>query len=429
MFDNDCVTCISPWYNLRIDTNGGYQYCDFSSDAEQSTELPSKWFADSRFVVAARKKIQDGTPVTGCHQCYHNESLNLDSYRQRRNFQAAVHHGNYFCESLHQSPAWNRINKLTVSDRGPSFVHVSLSNICNLACRMCSPQWSSKLWPIYKKIGFNIENSAPLLDWTDNSEKWNDFFQNIVLNNKDLICLHFMGGEPLYHHRFYQLLQDCVAANRTDFHISFVTNGTILDSQTFELLSKFKSVAIEVSIENFHETNDYIRQGSNYKAVKSNIVAALNQKTDSMSLILRTVPQALSIEHYHTVVDFALEHQLNIDSNIIKGPSLAIDVLPKHYRQRIIEQFKHKYQDLLNTHSAGFDVKDVRNQYHHKRQISYHIEKLIKLLSMPEPDNIDHLRQQFIDYNTKFDTAVDKTFSHLYPELAQYYEKYRNTDN
>lgn len=425
MFENDRVTCAAPWYSLRIDTNGDYKYCDFSKDSDQSDLVPSRWFNTGAKIVAARKSIQNGEALLGCRQCYSNEKNNFDSYRQRKNLQAAIYHGPHLQESLQQSPAAERMCQSTLSNKGPAFIHVSLSNICNLSCRTCVPELSSKLASTYKKINILPKDQPILLDWTNDQSRWLDFLNNLVLNNSSLICLHFMGGEPLYHEKFHQLLDTCVAHARTDFHLTFVTNGTIWKPNLINTLSKFKSVTVEISLENLHQTNNYIRQGSDYQQIQSQVEYLLSNKPDNMTVVLRTVPQALSVEHYDTVIDFAMAHQLHIDSNMLfKPPELAITVLPQSYKQQIKNKLISKYQTFLSQHSSQYNVQDVRNHHQWQRQMAYHIEKIIKLLSAPEPDNVEILRSEFIKYNRQLDQVADVDFQTQYPSLKQFYEKY-----
>jgi len=425
MFDNNCVTCIAPWYSIRIDTDGSYKYCDFSSATDQSTQLPSQWFLNSNHVATARASIQQGLALSGCAHCYHNEKNNFESYRQRRNIQAAIHHGDYFKESLTQSPAFERMHQTNLTNKGPAFIHVSLSNVCNLSCRMCNPSLSSKLSIIYKKINIISKNTPTLLDWTEDKDLWQDFSENLILGNTDLICLHFMGGEPLYHEKFYQLLETCVARSKTDFHITFVTNGTIWNPELVNTLSKFKSVAVEISLENFHKTNNYIRNGADFEVVRQNIIKLLDNKTDNISVVLRTVPQALSIQHYDTVIDFALEHNLHIDANMLFDPfELSISVLPQKCKQEIIEKLNSKYADFLSRYGGKFLVQEIRNQTQQKTQMTYHIQKIIRLLSAVESDNIEDLRYKFVDYNQKFDQVTGTSFRSYYPDLVDFYEKY-----
>ena len=113
-----------------------------------------------------------------------------------------------------------------------------------------------------KQAGMIDKNIDILSDWTNNQLVWNGFL-NHILSNKQIECFHFMGGEPLYHKKFYEFIDFCVDNQHTDFHITFVSNATIVpDRKYINKLKKFKSVQIEISIENFDKSNDYVRYPS-----------------------------------------------------------------------------------------------------------------------------------------------------------------------
>lgn len=416
-FPNDDVTCISPWYELRIDANGNMRCCHSirQSESEISNLSFLDWFNHGNQPTLIRNNITNGEESSACRACYYNEKNNLISHRLQRNIQAAIYNGKYFKYSLEQSPAFKRMT----SDKTvyPAFMHITLSNLCNMKCRMCYPMYSSQLAEVHKKIGWMDKTKPTLNDWTIDNTKWNGFLK-LVENNTQLISLHFMGGEPLYHKRFYEFIDWCIDNKKTDFCLTFVTNGTVYREDLINKLSKFKSVQIEISIENLHISNNYIRMGFDFNIIQQNI---LKFTKTSIPIILRTVPQALSIEHYDTILDFALLHNLGFDSNILDNPQyLKCIVLPKELKNEISQKLKDKYAHILANENNFNDVANYRSP----RGIKRHIQSLIVLLEEKEPDNIEELRYKFIDHNTQLDIASELKFIEIYPKLFDFYEKY-----
>lgn len=422
-FDNNQITCISPWYELRINTNGSYTYCHNARNSEQSALLPSQWFANGILVNQTRADITHGTPSPGCKACYAVEQQGLVSFRQRRNQQAAIYSGEFEQQSLEFSPAWPRLNN-QVANYKPAFLHVSLSNLCNLSCRMCHPTWSSQLTSTFKRANIVDQSVQILQDWTVDQTKWQDFL-TLVLDNSSLICLHFMGGEPMLHKRFYELIDLCIENNTTDFHLTFVTNGTRIDHSIVEKLSKFKSVTIEISIENFHSSNDYVRINSHWQEVQAHIDLLLTYRSPTFDIVLRPVPQALSIMHYYTLIDYALVNQVGIDNNVMSSPEyLKITVLPGAIKKAISADLQRRYWDLLESSKVSTTNEKVsllRNTSHIQQQISVHIQSVLTLLNEPEPENIARLRTEFLEYNQKMDNITGQKFDQVYPELAQFF--------
>ena len=226
-----------------------------------------------------------------------------------------------------------------------------------------------------------------------------------------------MGGEPLYHKRFYQFINWCIDNDKTDFHLTFVTNGTIYKEELFDKLKYFKSVQIEISIENMHETNDYVRMGSDYRTIQENILKFVSK---GIPIVLRTVPQALSIMHYDTILDFALENKLVFDSNVLDNPQyLKCFVLPNDLKNEIANKIRSKYMHILSSDekidpSAVRSVNGIKNQ----------IESLLVRLEESEPDNIEYLRQEFVRHNIDLDKVSELKFTEMYPELLNFYAKY-----
>jgi sulfatase maturation enzyme AslB (radical SAM superfamily) len=422
-FSNNQINCISPWYELRINPDGSYTYCHAAKSFEQSALLPSQWFAQGNLTCQTRKKITDGLPVSGCAECYSHEQQGLVSFRHRRNQQAAIYNGAFERESIKTSPAWPRLNN-QVANYKPAFLHVCLSNLCNLSCRMCQPKWSSQLTSTLKRAELIDQSVQILQDWTADHAKWQDFL-TLVLDNPSLICLHFMGGEPMLHKKFYELIDLCIENNTTDFHLTFVTNGTCIDHSIVEKLLKFKSATIEISVENFHHSNDYIRLNSNWQQVQHNIDLLLKHRSPKFDVVLRPVPQALSIMHYYTLIDYALANQVGIDNNVMARPEyLKIVVLPSAIKKATSADLQHRYQDLLEISkdsTTNEKISLLRNTSQIQQQISVHIQSVLTLLNEPEPENIAQLRTEFLEYNRKIDNTTSQKFDQVYPELTQFF--------
>lgn len=424
MFNNDKVTCISPWYEIRIDTNGSLRACHaFRSEFREHTDLSFlEWFNKGKVITQVRNEIRNGVEVKGCKSCYDVEELGIVSFRERRNLQAAIYHNEYFKESFEQSPAKNRLTNNTDNIK-PAFIHVSLSNHCNSSCRMCFPTYSSHLTTNLKKINELPENHTVLEQWSNDDEKWQNFLE-LIKDNQNLLSLHFMGGEPLLHKRFYEFVDWAIENNQTNYYLTFVTNGTIYNKDLFQKLEKFKTVHLELSVENFGLTNNYIRIDSTYNEVLKNYKLYKNHaKSLNFTIVLRTVPQALSIKEYHTVIDFALKNDLAIDNNVLTTPEfLKIVVLPKDLKKEIKEFLSKKYSKILKITDNEIDVRLIRHPGLQRMRI--HIENIINFLDEEEPKNIEQLRAKFIQHNIKMDKFSKLKFSEIYPELVDFYEKY-----
>lgn len=418
---NQQTFCISPWTEVRINSDGTMNFCHFADRAD----LPSnehinsmtvdEYFSNSDSAQSARKNILNGKPVDRCHRCYKEDQHSEVTFRSRRNLQAAIFPGQDFQQSAEESPVWKIIN---ADKSSPRFYHISFSNICNMACVMCDGFNSTLLAADLNKIGLR-DSSIPIKhDWTD-TPTWGKFCDHL-LNNNDIVCLHVMGGEPLYHKRFRDLIMFLCNNNHTNFHLTFVTNGTIYDPELMTQLEKFKSVQIEISIENLDISNDYIRYPGKTSKIVDNIQQYLAHSDEKFSTVLRTVPQLLSLMHYDKLLDFCLEHSIIIDSNVLHRPEFFRPCyLPNSAKEVIksrLARFILKDKDVLHN-------INVRNQSRVVESISHHAQMIIGLLDQTGV-NIETVRQELTDYCAKFDQLREHDLREFVPELAEFLDEY-----
>jgi sulfatase maturation enzyme AslB (radical SAM superfamily) len=69
------------------------------------------------------------------------------------------------------------------------------------------------------------------------------------LSFKHLRSVHFMGGEPTLSPRLEQFFDFFIDNKKTDFAVSFVTNGTKFCSRIISKMKKFQRADIDISIE------------------------------------------------------------------------------------------------------------------------------------------------------------------------------------
>jgi len=408
--------CIGPWSEIRIDADGSMNFCHAAS----SNMIPPEdniskmgileYFEGSPSVQSARSALSKGSEVDRCYRCYQDEQGGLISNRERRNLQAAIFPGHDLVPSAHE--AWPRI--LTWAK--PRFYHVSLSNLCNMACLMCDAKLSSLLAATQRSAGV-ISNETPILrDWTQDETVWKNFVQHL-LENDQIACLHFMGGEPMYHKRFWQVLDTLIDNNHCDFALTFVTNGTRYDGEIVTKLKKFRSVAVEISIESLDSSNDYIRYPSHYRDIAQNIEHYLGHRCKEFDVVLRSVPQLLSASRYDRLLEFALDHRVMIDSNVLYSPDfMALNMLPESIKQEVVNRL-----DKFVTHQTR-PVEDlnIRNITDIQRSLSIHAKRIIDQINFPCTD-ADHKWQSLVAYCKKMDRVRNLDVTEMVPDLAEHF--------
>ena len=147
--------CVLAWNHLQIAPNGTVKMCCIASEDIHDKGRPMSLYTDtyediwnSDYMRDARRGMANGEMISPCMRCYQEE----DSVGQsRRTIQNGVWLGksgrapeDFITEARERS--W------MVRDH-PGFLQLNMGNLCNLACRMCSSQYSSRIEsdPVHNK--------------------------------------------------------------------------------------------------------------------------------------------------------------------------------------------------------------------------------------------------------------------------------------
>lgn len=420
---NQQIFCSVPWTNTHIYWDGSFGLC--CSEREQPHTDPTKyniknmtvgqWY-NSAPMQAKRQAIHGAEPINGCRDCYKEEAHGHESRRIRENFKTVIFTEQAFDRSYQQSPMRDAFT--TVTDRQPVDWHIDLGNECNLACKMCYPRASSKISSIYQK--WQLIDATANRNWTTDDAAWASF-KTSILETKNLNRLHFMGGEPMLSKRFIELLDFLIAQGRTDISVSFVSNGTMLYDQAVARLKQFKSCDIEISIESIKDNNHYIRQGSNTADVKQTILELAQHQSDTFNIVLRTVPQLLSINNYDELIRWALQHKLAIVSIPLTEPDyLQICVLPKDLRSKLIPKYQELLAQLNEIATDRIGITSGRNTANIESMLIRHTEAIVNMLSVPEPVNSVELRLTLIEWLVRWDREFGLDAREFYPEYNDF---------
>lgn len=148
----------------------------------------------------------------------------------------------------------------------PEHVYFSLTNRCNLRCRMCAIDKTPA-----------IENELSVSE-----------IEAIILQIKDLGVKHLIlsGGEPLLREDLTTIVE--FASKHILGRIDIITNGMLFNNQLIENLLKTKLNHITFSIDGLKKTNDEIRgDGSFDKAI--NNIKKLNDHKVKKGLLFPTL--------------------------------------------------------------------------------------------------------------------------------------------
>ncbi len=132
-------------------------------------------------------------------------------------------------------------------------INLNINQICNLKCVYCAAGGDGTYGQPTNKI--NVEKTLPQLKF---------FISSLSPGQKFRII--FIGGEPLLHPEailaIYNYAQEEAAIHKIIPIMSIVTNGTLLEGRTLEIVRSMK-IDVKISLDGPKEINDIVRPTKN----------------------------------------------------------------------------------------------------------------------------------------------------------------------
>lgn len=353
--------CASPWFHMRINNAGHYEYCRWADKTNRNLgpsirEIsPVDYF--QRNMAPLRDQFLQGTMPDGCKECLAMEQQNKVSGREKQLLKIGVD-TTRFAKTLKSSP-WYPVLDRAITDQLPQDWQIDLGNYCNSACVFCTPSSSSRLAQEWLELGF--VDRMPSANWTDDASLIDQFLHTIDQSNH-IQYLHFIGGETVITPAFKTILAALIdrGLNKT-CTIGFTTNLTVWNDEINALLTQFHSVHLGMSIETFDAVNDYVRWPSKIETVTQNLERWQDlAQTQGWLLQLRITPTIFTIESLTSIYDYAWTRTMSIEScNFLQDPAfMRPSVLPMSYRNTIID----KISEWLNHHKVtGNTLVNIRH--------------------------------------------------------------------
>jgi MoaA/NifB/PqqE/SkfB family radical SAM enzyme len=272
---------------------------------------------------------------------------------------------------------------------------------------MDSTSWNdwSEIKEFYKAEGnimydiveeHDLENT-PTLDKFQDSPEWWASLEKLLPHFRRV---EFAGGEPLMDPQHYRIL-DMLAPYGDQIEIKYATNLSMLGKgkrTVWEYWPKFKSVAVNVSIDGLEEGYEYIRGNASW----TDLVANVRQ--------IQTIPNISRIVGAVTV-------QV---SNI-----LALD--------KIIEYFLDDLGVIFHTHRVAYpNVLSIQVLPRELKALAVkrliNIEKRLKTFKMIQlhPELLEYTRGQ-IQVNINY--LISKDQSRLWPDCVEFNRRLDATRN
>ena len=416
---NSKTFCMHPFTGLATREDGAIKACCRSHPVGniQCQSLEEVWNNDT--MKRIRRQVLNNERPKECEPCFSLEDQGVESLRQR-------HIKDIIPESrinLYPNAVSTMRKDYTMPFEIPT-IEIKLNNLCNLKCRMCNPtdstSWNDweEVEDFYKKENNFVVHSVkdlnllqkPYLDKFDDTDNWWVSFEKLLPHFRRV---EFAGGEPLMDPQHYRIL-DMLAPYGDQIEIKYATNLTMLGKSNrtvWQYWPKFKSVAVNVSIDGIGDSYEYVRGNASWAELVNNIKQV--QTIPNVSRIVGAV--AVQVSNVF-VLDKMIEYFLNdlgivFYTNMVQYPNvLSVQVLPDELKALAVTRLRA--------------VRELVPEFKYVKEnpilLNLTLGQIDSVINFITAKNTTHLWQDCIEFNRKLDATRSQSFFDVTPEFKLY---------
>jgi organic radical activating enzyme len=341
---------------------------------DELAKSPSALFNTSHLKKARKQMLNNDRP-SECDYCWRIEDDGGTSDRVYKSIEP-------WANEQH-----DQITKLSGDENiYPSYLEVSFSNVCNLKCTYCGPEFSSKWVEELKKDG-----PIKLLEGTAHETEQHNHADLDALNYKkrdhnpyieafwkwvpdvmpNLKHFRITGGEPLMSKDTFKIMEWLIANPKPDMEFSINSNFSVPDklwAQFIELITRMrdtdcvKKITLYTSIEGWGPRAEYARTGLDFELLKarSEEIAAM----DNIRLTIMSAFNILSITSFKQMLEWV--HALKL----LHSPNNSIAQLSEKTGFKIGNKdfATHKLKNKSHMTTVSLDIPYLR----HPEQMDAH---------------------------------------------------------
>lgn len=396
--------CMHPFTGLATREDGAIQACCRSHPVGfiQDNSLSEIW--NNETMRNIRRQVLNNERPKECEPCFSLEDQGVESLRQR-------HIKGVIPESrINLYPkALDQLNSdYTMPFEIPT-MELKLNNLCNLKCRMCHPgdstSWNdwNEIKEFYKDSGriiyqlvddHNLSKNPFLDKFQDNPNWWAELEKNLPYFRR----VEFAGGEPLIDPQHYRILE-MLEPYANNIEIKYATNLTVLGKGNRHIENywpKFKSVAVNVSIDGYKDSYEYIRSNADWDTLVNNVKEI--QKFTNISRIVGAVAVQVSNA---LVLDEMIEYFLDdlgivFYTNMVRYPDvLSIQVLPFEIKTIVT----HRLENVKNK------INNFRLVKENPLLEELTLEQINGVINFLWAKDYSHLWKNCIEFNRRLDNS------------------------
>jgi MoaA/NifB/PqqE/SkfB family radical SAM enzyme len=314
--------CVLPWYSSELPRHSPCCLLPIGTDIKQ-----------------LQSDLKAGVKSIACTKCWTVEAQGQKSRRQFEN-EFLDYKLNRDIISLRQDCVDSKHETL--------LYQLTTSNLCNQACVSCSSNFSSKWAEIEKKIGLTTSPRKEIN------------LENSNINYSTAKRISFLGGEPFFDSKTFEILQKLLDHNNQDCFISLVTNGSIaLKQKQSDLLSKFSDLNICISIDGIDKKFEYLRWPAKWNMLLDNLKKYQDiTKNISISYTI----SSLNALYYDETTEWFNKNNLRYNHNIVFSPNwLSLKNMPVEFKQHLSKN-KNFINNYCNINGKEISTELIKSQ-------------------------------------------------------------------
>ena len=407
--------CMHPFTGLATREDGAVKVCCRSHPIGfiQNNTLEEIWNNDS--MQRIRRQVLSGERPSECAPCFNLEDQGVESLRQR-------HIKGEIPEArINLYP--NTLLQEIMPFEFPT-MEIKMNNLCNLKCRMCNPMdstaWNdwSEVERHYKKednylvqkiIDLNLQKK-PFLDSFVDTDNWWASFEKLLPYFRRV---EFAGGEPLMDPTHYKIL-DMLAPYGGNIEIKYATNLTMLGKNNrtiWQYWPKFKSVAVNVSIDGIGDSYEYVRGNASWAELVNNIKQI--QTISNISRIVGAVAvQVSNILILDKMIKYFLDDiGIAFYTNMVNYPNvLSAQCLPAELKEIAIERLK----------VSKLEVPTYKYVKENPILLNITLGQIDGVINYLNSNDQSDKWAESVEFNRKLDVTRNQSFTDATPEFKPY---------
>jgi len=384
-----------PWVHMHM-WPAGYTYPCCMADPDlpigntQNQSLQDIWNGPE--MRELRMNMLQDKKSDICRRCYELEDSGVWTLRKSANENFKNH----------------KVKVEETSDDGSAgnvnlaYMDIRFSNLCNLKCRSCGPQFSSSWFEDHKQL-YGKLNHEKILKVRDDMLNFMDELEPLL---DSVERVYWAGGEPLIVEEHYRILDKWIEMGKHDVVMDYTTNFTQMrfkKKSIFEYWNAFDDVRVAASLDANHARGEYLRKNMDWAQVVQNRRDMIEQCPHVYFEITPTVSayNVLNLPDFHKEwIEEGLLQPRAVRINILLDPSyMRLQILKPHMKDAV----RKRYDEHIDYLKQFDDVDSVINDY----------KNVLNFLDNDRTDEIEMFKFK----TNRIDRLRDENVFNVFPEL------------